>query len=659
MGQQVDYDPFAGMPTPAKPPVAVQQRELPPMAGEVDYDPFATPVGAGEDFARSIPTGLFGGMQGLANQVYSASPMGQAQSMMGQVGYMADLLQGKKPGEVGQAQAPASLVSETLVGDNNPALHRPQGAAGRAGEAFGETLPSILAPGTAGARAANVLLPALGGQGAYEGARALGADETWSNRAKMFGGLLGGGAAAVTSRGPVEGMLERDIRGVTDQQLAQARALMEASPVRLTGAEAVQQVTGGSSGLGTRQRILEGTPQGREAFNPIMSKRPAEVSQAANAVFDQIAPRSEAPSSIGTGAQGAAEARLTQVRQGINEAAEPHYQAAEGQVIPEAQYQALTQDPAYVAGLNQLRNNPILNRDYANLPDNDLAVVNAVVQQIDQLGNAADPGPMNPQGNMTLASRYGEARTAADEMASAISPDWRLARQTVSEGRQQLLDPMRDGPTGQVASTPDVQAQARALYPNNPPEGFANESAEALSGLGAYGPQLTRQHLAGSFNEASQNLQGGASQYGGAKFAATVAGNPEQRAVLTEGINQTAPQAAGDFDTLLQALEATGRRERPGAQTAYNIEELKSLGDSGVAGNVLKTGLNPTGTFRRMGDAAKTWQSGLNARQLSEILLSDPEAFEQTMLRARRPGRNTGATLGALLAIQGAQDAQK
>ncbi len=672
MPQEVDYDPFAQT-QPVAPPAPVKQSFLPPIPGlnahgqpltpaqgnEVDYDPFAAKVSPGEDFARSVPTGLFGGMKGLADQIYRASPIGQAQSMLGQAGQMADLLQGKKPGEQGQPQSPASLMADNLVGNNNPAAHRPQGMAGRFGQALGENLPALAAPGSAPARIANTVLPAVGAQGFEEGARALGADEKWQGRARILGGLLGGGAAALGAKGPTDSMLTRDTQGVTDAQIAQARALMENAPVRLTGAEAVQQVTGGASGLGTRQRVLEGTSVGRELFNPVMSQRPQEVAQAANQVFDQIAPRSQNPSAIGTQAQRAAEGRVTQVRQGINQAAEPHYQALQGQEIPPAQYQTLVQDPAYVAGLQQLRNDPILNGPVAHLPDNDLSVVNEVVKQIDQLGNAANPGVMNPQGNMTLSSRYGDARQAADDLAAQVSPDWRMARDIGAQGRQQLLEPMQAGPLGEVASAPDVQAQARALYPNNPPEGFANESAEALSGLGPVGADVTRQHLAGSFNEATQNLQGGPNQWGGAKFAAQVAGNPEQRAVLAENVGQVAPQAQPDLENLIQALEATGKRQPAGSQTAYNTEELRSLGDAGVAGNVLATGLNPTGTFRRMGEGFKDLSTRLNSRRLSEILLENPEEFERLLLRARSNGGYIGPALGALLSTQGGSDAKK
>lgn len=644
MPRTVDFDP--GRPQPAKSgPRTIAQP--PRKSGPV------------QDFFKNIPGGTLEGMQGLADMVWQASPAAQAQAMLGQSVRIADFLKGKKPGAEQRLPSPVGMATASLVKKDNPITRQPTNVAGRAGRALGQNLPALVAPGSAPARVANTLLPAIGAQGAEEGARALRLDEAWQERAKMLGGLLGGGVAGLGAKGPTDSMLTRDTQGIPDAQIARARALMEASPVRLTGAEALQQVTGGASGLGTRQRVLEGTSVGREMFNPVMAERPAQVSRAVGQTLDTIAPRTQDPAALGSEIQRLGENRLTEVRRGINAAAEPHYAALENQALSAADMAALQQSPAYRAAQGQLRGNPILNEPYANLPDENLGVVNEVTKQLDQLQAQANPGELNPQGNMTLASRFGEARGLVDDLASAASPDWRLARQIGSEGRTQLLEPLQQGPVGDLARTSDVQQQAATLFPSNPPEGFANIAPEAIAALGPRGADLSRQHLSSAFNEASQNLQSGANQYGGAKFAAQVAGNPAQREVLMANIQQAAPESVSDIENLLQALEATGKRQQPGSQTAYNMEELRSLGDAGVTGNILATGLNPTGTFRRMGEGFKDLSTRVNARRLSEILLSDPAEFERLIMRARSERGYTGPSLGALLSIQEDQNAPR
>lgn len=272
-------------------------------------------------------------------------------------------------------------------------------------------------------------------------------------------------------------------------------------------------------------------------------------------------------------------------------------------------------------------------------PDNDLNVINRVVQQLDQLKESATPSAVNPQGNFTLAAERGKARTMADQLASDASPDWRQARDAVAQGRAERLDPLQRGPLGAVSSSPDVKAQTSALFPSQPLEGAPAETAQAMQLLGgregSVAPGLARQHLMNSANEAMQNLQPGANQWGGAKFAATIAGNPEQRATLMAGVGG----AGGDVDNLaalLEVLGATGKRQAAGSQTAYNIEDLKALGDSGAVGEVLKTGLNPPGVFRRLGDAFQGHQVNRNASALADALLADPAKAAQILTEARR-----------------------
>lgn len=272
-------------------------------------------------------------------------------------------------------------------------------------------------------------------------------------------------------------------------------------------------------------------------------------------------------------------------------------------------------------------------------PDNDLNVINRVVQQLDQMKDAATPSAVNPQGNYTLASQRGVVRALADDLAGGVSPDWRAARDTVAEGRRTILEPLQSGPLGTIASAGDIRRQTSALFPNAPAEGTANETANALRLLmereNSPAPGLVRQHVMNTFNEAGQDLQTGQNQWGGAKWAAQVAGNPEQERTLLAGVDAIGSDST-EMRGLIEALRATGKRQAPGSMTAYNTEELRNLGRPGTAGQVLSTGLNPPGAFRRMGEAFKDWQLSRNADELAQAILASPEEATQILLHARQ-----------------------
>lgn len=269
-------------------------------------------------------------------------------------------------------------------------------------------------------------------------------------------------------------------------------------------------------------------------------------------------------------------------------------------------------------------------------PDNDLNVINRAVQQLDQMKEAATPSAVNPQGSHTLAARRAEARALADQLASEASDDWRQARETVAQGRAERLEPLQRGPVGAISNTDDVRAQTSALFPNAPPEGAAGPTGQAMQMLPPdVSSGLARQHVVNTMNETTQNLVGGPNQWAGGKFAATIAGNPEQRRTLLAGI-EGAGGDRGDLEGLLAALEATGKRQAPGSRTAYNTEDLRRLGEAGAVGEGVKAIASGPSMFRRFGEGLQDWQTSRNARDLARALTADPAQAEQILLEARR-----------------------
>ncbi|MER8374423.1 hypothetical protein [Mesorhizobium sp. M1406] len=156
--------------------------------------------------------------------------------------------------------------------------------------------------------------------------------------------------------------------------------------VRLTGSEAIAQATDGESALPNLLRVVEGSVDGRARTAPFFSQRPGQVDTAVGNVLDQIAPQSAQPSTLGPRAAEAAGNVIDNTRQDINAQTRPLYDATgpvgpagptAPQVVPQAQFAPIAADPRFAAGLARLRGNAELAPDYAGMPDNSIAVVDA------------------------------------------------------------------------------------------------------------------------------------------------------------------------------------------------------------------------------------------------------------------------------------------
>lgn len=632
-------------------------------------------VGQGEDIARSAQTGLteglsqvagaFGDIRGAAQGAVDAGlafanrhgatlpshidlPVPQQMRVLGDAAGAIARTAGVNPALArlalaitspgGLAQAPTSQDVQRGATKGKP-LYQPQTAAGKYTRTITQFAPAATMPGGLVRRAANVVLPG----GAAEAAGQATAGTKLEPYARIAAAVAGGGLANLaTSPGPRTRILAEAARGASDAQVGQARDLMQTAQhegVQLTLAEALQQVTGGGTGMGRLQRVVEGTKAGAERFAPVMAQRPEQVRGALVNYADALAPATTEPSMIGGRAQQGADGALNDVRRFINSFAEPHYDALVGQEIPAGQYAPLAGNASYREALGALRAHPELGAQVAHLPDNNLAVVNEVVKRLNTTAEQARPGPMNPQGDNGLAALRDTAAGTAAQVASDASPDFAAARQGVAAGRQTYLEPLQRGPLGQISATDSVKGQTAALYPSQPLEGGADETARAVELLNgqdpSIAPDLTRQFLTNSANEATQQLQPGPNAWGGAKWAATNAGNPEQERALMAGVEGSGGDT-GRLQSIIDVLRATGKRQAPGSLTAYNAKDLEELGKAGALGEALRTGMNPPGMFRRLGLGFQDWQTERNAGHLADAILANPQDAEAIVLRARQ-----------------------
>ena len=621
----------------------------------------------GEDMIRSGVTGLERGVTGLVGTPRFLSGLGDwatqqganlAETMTGQhltpqqrqqVLQAGHVVQSGSPFGLINPQAPSQAQLDRGVQHVDAALggggyHTSQTLPGRFAETAAEMAPNALLPGGPVARAARIILPAATAQGAYELA-----PPGYKPAAKFGGALLGGGI-----EGGAEGIFAApavrmrtamgDLDQVTLDQVTQLRANAASRGYDMTIPEAVQQATGGATDLGNLQRLLESTPRTRGAMATYFADRPQQVSGVVNGFVDPLLAGAPSPGVLAGQAQTAASGAMGDVRQAINAAAGPHYDALRGQLMPDADYATLAADPAYAYGLSSLEGDPVLGKLLSG-PPNDLSTINEVVKHLDTLGENARPNPVNPFGDATKAGLYDRARGLADALAGSASPDWRLARDTVASGRAAQLEPMQLGPVGDIASgSPDLGAQTAALYPSAPFRGQPQATADALAALdgqnAGLAAQLTGQHIASTFDQAARSLQGGANQFAGARFVSRLLGNPTQADTLHAGLDAIDPSGAmsSEAATLADILASGGQRMPIGSRTAFNEAEMNPLSQAPGIIRMIHAG-DPLEIPKNLGNFLGTRLAGRNFDQLAGMVTDpDTESVLARVLAARAQG---------------------
>jgi hypothetical protein len=622
------------------------------------------------DIAKSLPTGVVESLTGLAGM----------QGTIGQMIYGKQSLGQNMPG-FGIVGPTGAQINQTIRNQIGYDYYQPQTVPGEYARTFGENLIGGLAPGGALTRAASVAVPAFASEGAAQIAEGMGASPTAQTMARTIAGLGGGLAVGGVNavRGGADISLRNAAQGVTPQQLQMAAALRDraqAAGINMTNANALQQVTGGATGLGQLQRAVEG---GSPLLQRYFAELPEQTRNAINAQLEQIGPLVE-PGELAGQAQSAAENVLTRMRQRVNESAEPLYAQLPGQTLDPADLARLQADPSYRAASAQLMGNEELAPLVTGGPE-DLSTVNRVIQQLDTMGENVRPGVMNPTGNYTLAARREQAAALARQLAAATSPEFAAARQTVATGRQAFVDPLRRGPIGTIAGQSDVQpnlaAQTEALFPSMPFEGQAAETARALELMGEIDPSvggpLVRQQLARQAMEAQQNLATGANQFGGANFAARAFGNPEQRRTVMGALdvvnrpdpnmafppinaNAVPPRGSDPMANLVEILMATGQRHQGGSQTAFIQDLQRQMRGGDVVQESWVSLLNPMRIPGRVAGAVDELTAQANKDTLADLLMGSSEDFNARLTRALNRPRGANRVRAGVAITAGQED---
>lgn len=627
-----------------------------------------------DDITKSIGGGLVRGTAKLAGAVTDTLP----NALMAGSDYIAEKITGEKRQQPTQVLFPGLRDELTPEGwqrniekATGPA-YEPKTTAGKFANTAAEFVPGGVwgkLPNIARNAIAYGVIPGLASEAAGQ---VVGEGSPYEQYARLAGGLAGGFASAGALRTGASGRLLRDAtEGATPQQLDRMETLMEHAARQgtpLSRAEALQYVTAGATGIGDLQHKVEGLGGMRDFYAP----RPAQNQAAARNAFDTIAPPNAQPSNIGPTIGGHAENIVGDVQTAINRATRPLYQAAEAQRVGPQVHNALMTDPLYARTLQEVRNNPALNRTIENMPDDAVGVVDLVQRRLREAAdNAKIPGQASTSN--LAAANFQDARTAPIAAAEAVTGSrpgiqgyYESARAAQEQLRERYLQPILNGPLGKIAAKDTTTKKAiETLFPTDPLAGSQHEIGDAMTALVNRSPTtaraLVRAHAEGVFNEAAQNLVSGPSQTGGAKFAAVLRGNPQQSTNL-----ETAVRALpnGDatwtgFNRFLDIMEAQGQRQAVGSRTAFNGPVIDTLKDGGAVNTVGK--LAAGGGLKlpqKVMEAVDRWNVGRNVDELSR-LLTLPEAAAHFRQLATAPQTSTNAAFNFIRLANIANEGRK
>jgi hypothetical protein len=434
----------------------------------------------------------------------------------------------------------------------------------------------------------------------------------------IFGGFAGSKLTNKAVASNVEQLIDRATSGVTPQQWEAAVALQAEAAARgtpITSAEAIAQVTGGNRSLMSIQRTVEQMPQTERAMGQFMANRPGGNQAAVAGQLDEIAPRPVAPTEIGPRIQQGAQDYVSGIRQDINLETEMPYWLSQFDRIPDAEFARISQQPAFQNALQRVRGDELLGPPLANMPDNSVAVINAVKKEMDETATRLSTYT-NPNYSPERSMRVEQARTPVVNAATNASPEYGTALETQATRRATELAPAERAPIGQLAETADPIEQSKILLPTESlkasPEQIGGTVRELVNqGRADDVAALLRGTIQDVYAKSASNVRGMGEQLRGAQFANNLLKNPNQYAALEAAIRQLpgGNETWTGFRRLLDVFEAQGQRLLPGSPTSFNQQLAGQL-----ERNIGK-GVTSFGT-----DLWANWNVERRSRELARIL---------------------------------------
>jgi len=445
---------------------------------------------------------------------------------------------------------------------------------------------------------------------------------------------------------PAESILRRNTQGMEPADVQAAQRLIteaEAQGVPLTWPEALAQATNGRVDITGLQRVVEQSRGGNPIMAAAMSDRAGNVQAAMGAQAPRIGSAID-PVTLGASVQRTAGDEITGLRQSINAATEDLYDAAENVTIDPDTFAGLMESALFRQTLAAVRRDAATVDRLAPFSDDSVAVLDAIKRRLDDRASGASIAGYNDRASVFGGSARGVRDTARD-----AAPEYGTALDTQSFLRRTELEPLEAGPMGALSRTGDLRQQVNALFEASPFEGMDEVVGDTVRRLAEADPDaagaLVRQHITQVFNESTQALRTGPNQFGGANFAAALIGNPQQARTLEAAV-RALPDGDGrweGFSRLMEVLQATGRRQVAGSQTAFNQVIQEELRRGRGLGNLATLAASPTEALSSIRAWYNDLRLGRNTEALARII-TDP---------------NTGALLARIAAGGAPADVQR
>jgi hypothetical protein len=441
------------------------------------------------------------------------------------------------------------------------------------------------------------------------------------------GGTMAVAGAPLALRSTAGEIAKKGFENVTPQQIKQADDLLKFSNQqgnRLTAAEALAQVTGTNPLIAT-QRVVENMPRSAPTMANFMNVRPQSNVEFMERTLAQVSPRVEGSE---RGLQRTAEQSIDTAKKMRTQAVDPFYKEAGKMAIPKDELTGYLTDPRIRDAVDYVRSTG--QYGVKNMPENDMRVLIAAKQNLDDDYKTQIASATGIKGN--AAGITYAAREKLDEFLASKSPIYAQGRDIYSQVSSDVVNPLTQGRVGQIAEggvgETGMRTQQGVLMPTNPQVTTPKDIKATVAALRRQDPNSvpawTRQSLEGIFNETGQKLQGGENQFGGAKFAATIAGNKQQRDNLKALIIESSGvQAWNGFEKMLDVMEAQGKRQPMNSATAFNQMIAEEFKQGGV-GKLATTAAKPS----QLANAYDEFRMGKNAQLLAK-LLTDPDGINK------------------------------
>lgn len=470
------------------------------------------------------------------------------------------------------------------------------------------------------------LLPATVGGSAVELAKSSGIDNPFAQFA-IGAGTMAASQAPFALRHTAASVANQATRNVTPEQLKMADALVKESYqpnfTPITGAEALAKITGASP-LTAVQRVVENLPQSSETMASFMAKRPQANEQMIANALRNISPN-QPTSATPMNFKNAAGELIGGAQKSLTENNDALYKKAGGVSVYPAP--AIFANDRIAEAVDAVTNTAKYGVKNGN-PNSFETLIAAKKYLNDEYQEQVKSASGLKRGAGAVTS---EAENLLSNYLKEQSPEYARGAKNYENAYKTQFNALNEGPVEQIA---EGKVGAEVLMPKTPISLYPADIKRTVELLRRKDPSAvpdwTRQQLEGIFNETGQNLQNGPNQFGGAKFAATIQGNKQQKANLQALVQESAGmQAYQGFERVLNNLEAQGTRQGAGSATSFNNQFQRELSEGGPLA-AAKLVFKPSEVATKY----EEWQLGKNANKLADML-TNPDSIKQLQDLAR------------------------